>query len=119
MTRVLQGETFGMRSPVRVAGPVEVWMLAVEGEMRATLHTLAKQGVHGYPSLPRTRWIGASLGMVGLVGSTIWWTWETEDAFRRVAAGEKSALKVHASTTTCDNMSFQHTMALYGGLERL
>ena len=86
-----------MRSPVPVAGPVEVWMGAVEGEMRATLHALAKQGVHGYPALPRARWLEASLGMVGLAGSAIWWTWETEDAFRRTSAGEKSALKVRAS----------------------
>ena len=72
-------------------------MLAVEREMRATLHVLAKEGVHGYPFMPRTRWIEASLGMVGLGGSAIWWTWETEDAFRRVGAGEKNALKVRAS----------------------
>ena len=93
----MQGETFSMRSPVPVAGPVEVWMGAVEGEMRATLHALAKQGVHSYPALPRARWLEASLGMVGLAGSAIWWTWETEDAFRRTAAGEKGALKVRAS----------------------
>ena len=30
----LQGEAFSMRSPVPVAGAVEVWMGAVEGEMR-------------------------------------------------------------------------------------
>lgn len=90
-----------MRSPVPVAGPVEAWMLAVEGEMRATLHALAKQGVHSYVSLPRACWIEASLGMVGLVGSAIWWTWETEDAFRRMAAGEKSALKVRALAARC------------------
>ena len=96
----LQGEALSMRSPVPVTGPVEVWMLAVEREMRSTLHALAKEGVHGYPSMHRTRWIESSLGMVGLAGSAIWWTWETEDAFRRMAAGEQSALKVHASSAT-------------------
>ncbi|KAK9825454.1 hypothetical protein WJX81_002895 [Elliptochloris bilobata] len=88
-----EGEAFSMRNPVTVAGPVESWMLAVEREMRATLHALTKEGVHGYPSAPRTRWIETSLGMVGLVGSAIWWTWETEDAFKRIGAGEKGALK--------------------------
>ena len=89
-----------MRNPVPVTGPVEVWMLAVEREMRVTLHALAKEGVHSYPAMHRTRWIEASLGMVGLVGSAIWWAWEIEDAFRRMAAGEKSALKVLAPTAT-------------------
>jgi dynein heavy chain len=34
--------------------------------------------------------------MVTLSGSCIWWAWQTEDAFRQVAAGDKHALKKHA-----------------------
>ncbi len=32
--------------------------------------------------------------MVTLSGSAIWWTWETEDVFRRVRDGNKYAMKV-------------------------
>jgi dynein heavy chain len=31
--------------------------------------------------------------MVGLSGSQCWWTWETEDAFRKVKSGDKHAMK--------------------------
>lgn len=31
----------------------------------------------------RTEWLKGVLGMVSLVGSQIWWTWEVEDVFRR------------------------------------
>ena len=68
-------------------------MLGVAREMAATLQALAKEGVHGYPSQPRAAWLAASLGMVGLAGASIWWTWETEDAFRRMGTGDKAALK--------------------------
>ena len=44
--------------------------------------------------MPRSKWIEKCLGMVTLSGSAIWWTWETEDVFRRVRAGNKYAMKV-------------------------
>jgi hypothetical protein len=90
----MQGEALSFRTPVAVAGPVEAWMLGVEREMGHTLRAVAKQGVHDYPSRPRAAWLLASLGMVGLAGAAIWWTWETEDAFRRMGAGDSAALKV-------------------------
>ena len=31
--------------------------------------------------------------MLVLVGSQIWWTWEVEDTFRKVAEGNKYAMK--------------------------
>lgn len=31
--------------------------------------------------------------MVTLLGSQIWWTWETEDVFHRVHSGDKHAMK--------------------------
>ncbi len=95
--RRVQGEALSFRTPVAVAGPVEAWMLAVEREMGQTLRALAKQGVHDYPSRPRAAWLLASLGMVGLAGAAIWWTWETEDAFRRMGLGDSAALKVRRS----------------------
>lgn len=38
--------------------------------------------------------------MVTLVGSQIWWTWETEDVFRRVREGNKHAMKDLAAKLT-------------------
>lgn len=35
-------------------------------------------------------------GMVVLVGTQIWWTWEVEDVFNKVKQGEKQALKKYA-----------------------
>lgn len=48
----------------------------------------------------RTKWIGDNMGMVTLVGSQIWWTWETEDVFRRVREGSKHAMKDFAAKLT-------------------
>ena len=48
----------------------------------------------------RTKWIVENLGMVTLVGSQIWWTWETEDVFRRVRDGNKHAMKDFAAMLT-------------------
>ncbi len=48
-----------------------------------------------YAQMPRSKWIEKCLGMVTLSGSAIWWTWETEDVFRRVRDGNKYAMKVH------------------------
>ena len=35
-------------------------------------------------------------GMVCLAGNQIWWTWEVEDVFRKVRAGNKTAMKEYA-----------------------
>lgn len=71
-----EGETFLMREPVAVEGPVEVWMAAVEREMTRSLHSITKEGVYRYASEERQDWISSVLGMISLVGSQIWWTWE-------------------------------------------
>lgn len=81
-------------------------MTAVEAEMRATLAALTKEGVWGYAKAPsRPQWVLASLGMVTLAGSQVWWTWQTEDALRRArtgggGGGEKHAVKAHAAQLT-------------------
>jgi dynein heavy chain len=46
-----------------------------------------------YANSKRVDWITANLGMVGLVGSQCWWTWEVEDAFHKVKAGNKHGMK--------------------------
>lgn len=89
----VEKESFSMKSPVTVEGPVESWMLATEHEMHTSLHDTTKEGVFIYAAHSRTEWLGLVLGMVGLVGSQIWWTWEVEDAFRQVYQGNKYAMK--------------------------
>ena len=94
-----EGESFALREPVPVDGAaVEVWMLRAEAAMRTTLHAMTKEGVFSYAHAPRLAWVESVLGMVGLVGAQIWWTWETEDALRLVRSGaRKSALREHAA----------------------
>ncbi|MEW5308429.1 MAG: hypothetical protein WDW38_000392 [Sanguina aurantia] len=93
-------EAFEFRSPVPVDGAVEVWMTAVEGEMRKTLYQVTKEGIFHYAQAARTKWIADNLGMLTLVGSQVWWTWETEDVFRRVRDGHKHAMKEWAAKLT-------------------
>jgi dynein heavy chain, axonemal len=83
-----------------VEGPVETWMTACEHEMHSSLQKITKEGVFIYASHPRTEWLKIVLGMVGLVGSQIWWTWEVEDTFRQVAGGNKYAMKALESKLT-------------------
>lgn len=71
-----EGEVFQLREPVAVEGPVEVWMTEVEKEMTNSLQSITKEGVYRYANEERQEWITAVLGMVSLVGSQIWWTWE-------------------------------------------
>ena len=89
----VEKESFTMRTPSAVEGPVEVWMTAVEDEMHRSLQDITKEGVFIYASHERTEWLKIVLGMVGLVGSQIWWTWEVENTFRQVLAGNKYAMK--------------------------
>ncbi len=69
-------------------------MSAVEAMMKKSLHQFAKEAVASYPDVTRWAWLQKTLGMLGLAGATIWWTWETEDALQKMTAGSQSALKV-------------------------
>ena len=89
-----QGEPFTFLEPVEVQGAVEVWMGAVEAMMKKSLHQFAKEAVASYPDTTRWSWLQKTLGMLGLAGATIWWTWETEDALQKMTAGSQSAMKV-------------------------
>lgn len=71
-----EGEAFSLREPVVVEGPVEAWMTAVENEMSKSLRSITKEGVYRYANEERQEWITRVIGMVSLVGSQIWWTWE-------------------------------------------
>lgn len=71
-----EGEVFQLREVVPVEGAVEIWMTSVENEMVNSLRSITKEGVFRYANEERQEWITSVLGMVSLVGSQIWWTWE-------------------------------------------
>ncbi len=58
--------------------------------------------MYQYAKEPRTEWLKGQIGMTALVGSQIFWTYEVEDAFRAVKAGEKTAIKVLAAKLTSE-----------------
>jgi dynein heavy chain len=93
-------ERFDFRTPQPTEGAVEVWMNLVESEMCRTLQSITKEAVFYYARSNRLEWISANLGMVAVVGGQIWWTWEVEDAFRRVKKGQKHAVKALAAKLT-------------------
>jgi dynein heavy chain len=88
-----EGYDFVQLTPID--GAVEVWMTAIEDEMHHSLNVITKEGVFAYAHAnSRQDWLKDVLGMVSLVGSQIWWTWEVEDVFRRVrTGGNKYAMK--------------------------
>jgi dynein heavy chain len=95
-----EGESFTLVNPSPVEGAVEVWMTQAEGAMRSSLQAISKEGVFSYAHASRLDWIAEQLGMVVCAGSQIWWTWETEDVFRRVRKGDKYAMKSYAERQT-------------------
>jgi dynein heavy chain len=89
----VEKEGFNFRTPKVIEGPVEVWMTGCEDEMHDSLQSITKEGVYNYASYERTEWLKLVLGMTGICGSQIWWTWEVEDTFRQVLNGDKYAMK--------------------------
>jgi dynein heavy chain len=96
----VEKEGYICRTPVPVDGPVEHWMTSCEDEMHASLKDITKEGVFNYAKHDRREWLKLVLGMVGLVGSQIWWTWEVEDTFRQVKEGNKYGMKQLESKLT-------------------
>ena len=90
-------------------------MLTVDEQMQDTLQRISKTAVYYYASQvggsegeiawlsaceslsngfkERMEWIQNYIGMVAILGTQIWWTWQVEDAFRKVAEGDKNAMK--------------------------
>jgi len=95
-----EGESFKFKSPVKIQGPVEVWMSAVEEEIRMTLRALCKYGVARYLACNRDAWIKEQLGMITLVGSQIWWTWEVQSVFEAIRKGNKLAMRNYSEKLT-------------------
>ena len=99
-----KGESYSFVEDAAVEGAVEIWMNTVEQAMKVALCALQKEGTFKYAdyaqSGKRPEWFNDMLGMVGQCGSQIWWTWETEDTFRRVKKGDKHAMKKFAKKCT-------------------
>lgn len=88
-----EGESYLFSEPFKPDGAVEAWMNTVEANMRETLRIITKEGVYMYAKMERENWIEKYLGMVTIVGTQIWWTWRVEDVFKKVAIGDKYAMK--------------------------
>ncbi|GIQ87273.1 dynein heavy chain, partial [Kipferlia bialata] len=71
-----EGELLPLKTRVAVQGPIEAWMSDVEQGMKTTLRVLCKEGVFEYGQSSRVEWLKTHIGMVTLVGSQIWWTWQ-------------------------------------------
>ncbi|CDS38073.1 dynein heavy chain [Echinococcus multilocularis] len=87
-------EVMPFHRPVYVVGKVEEWLLAQESEMQRSNRLITKRALfyYCYKKL-RVDWMLDFLGMVVLAATQIWFTWETEDVFKRMKAGQRRALK--------------------------
>ena len=95
-----EAEEMLFKTPVLCEGKVEEWMTDILDEMRLSERLITKEAIFKYcdPSIgSRSDWVAAYQGMVGLAGTQVWWTWETEDVFRKVAAGDKKAMKAYSA----------------------
>uniref|UniRef100_A0A8C9QGL1 Dynein axonemal heavy chain 10 n=1 Tax=Spermophilus dauricus TaxID=99837 RepID=A0A8C9QGL1_SPEDA len=89
-----EGEVMEFRKIIRAEGRVEDWMTAVLNEMRRTNRLITKEAIFRYcEDRSRVDWMLLYQGMVVLAASQVWWTWEVEDVFHKVQAGEKQAMK--------------------------
>ncbi|XP_064619187.1 dynein axonemal heavy chain 10-like isoform X2 [Lineus longissimus] len=93
-----EGEMMEFRQNVGAEGRVEDWMTQVLGEMRKANRLVTKEAIFFYCANGKTRiqWMFQYQGMVALAGNQVWWTWETEDVFKKVKKGQKMALKDYA-----------------------
>jgi len=88
-----EGEYYEFTNPVKVEGKVEDWMNKIDDEMKSSLQNILKTAVFNYAKSDRIEWIKKEIGMIALCGTQIWWTFAVEDVFRRVAGGDKHAMK--------------------------
>jgi dynein heavy chain len=95
-----EGESYEFQTPSPTDGPPEFWMTDVVTEMKVSLRAIMKQAIFYYPKMARLKWIKENIGMTVNGGSKLWWTWQTEDGFKKVQKGEKYAIKNLAAMLT-------------------
>lgn len=91
-----ENEIMQFKNEVITAGRVENWMNSVLLEMRISNRYITKQSIFDYgkhKETARTDWILMYQGMICLAANQVWWTSEVEEVFRRVAKGNKRAMK--------------------------
>ncbi|XP_063367395.1 dynein beta chain, ciliary-like [Cydia amplana] len=75
------------------SGKVEVWLNRVTECMRYTLRDIFEHAVKSYEDKPRDEWVFDWPAQPALVGTQIWWTTETNQAFEKLEEGYENALK--------------------------
>jgi dynein heavy chain len=91
-----EGESLDFKKFVPIEGRVEEWMGIVEAEMKRSNRSLHKEAVFNYANTDRMKWIHQYQGMITLAGSQVWWTFETEDTFKKIKQGNKTAMKKYS-----------------------
>lgn len=74
---------------------VESWLNRVTDCMRYTLRDIFEHCVKSYEAKPRDEWVFDWPAQPALVGTQIWWTTETNQAFAKLEEGNVD------SFTTC------------------
>nr|XP_049704637.1 dynein beta chain, ciliary-like [Helicoverpa armigera] len=75
------------------SGKVETWLNRVTDCMRFTLRDIFEHAVKSYEDKPRDEWVFDWPAQPALVGTQIWWTTETNQAFEKLEEGYENALK--------------------------
>ncbi|XP_039757462.1 dynein beta chain, ciliary-like [Pararge aegeria] len=75
------------------SGKVESWLNRVTDCMRYTLRDIFEHSVKSYEDKPRDEWVFDWPAQPALVGTQIWWTTETNQAFEKLEEGYEGALK--------------------------
>lgn len=66
---------------------VEIWLNRVTDCMRYTLRDIFDNAVNTYEEKPRDEWVFDWPAQPALVGTQIWWTTETNQAFEKLEEG--------------------------------
>lgn len=91
-----EGEVMNFKNHVATEGRVEDWMNLVLSEMRFSNRFITKKAIFDYgksKEMSRPDWIMMYQGMVCLTTNQVWWTSEVEEVFKKVARGNKRAMK--------------------------
>ncbi|KAJ0173728.1 hypothetical protein K1T71_010877 [Dendrolimus kikuchii] len=75
------------------SGKVEIWLNRVTDCMRYTLRDIFEHSVKSYENKSRDEWVFDWPAQPALVGTQIWWTTETNQAFEKLEEGYENALK--------------------------
>ena len=88
-------------SALRIEGKVEDYMNDIVAKMRGELRALLGAALEAYNNpKPRHEWLFDHPSQLCLVVTGIFWTQETEEAFSKMAAGDREAMKAYNEQQT-------------------